>query len=89
MFALGALLAGLGGALQLPREPANLEMDIGHHRRRLRGVVVGGRHGSLPGAFVAALLIAELKAVCIWLGVVEVGASPSPSRASRWWSNSW
>ncbi|MFM9901243.1 MAG: branched-chain amino acid ABC transporter permease, partial [Polaromonas sp.] len=28
VFALGALLAGLGGALQLPREPANLDMDL-------------------------------------------------------------
>src|SRR5438477_8255810 len=28
VFALGALLAGLGGALQLPREPATLEMDL-------------------------------------------------------------
>ncbi len=35
-------------------------------------VVVGGM-GSLPGAFVAALLIAELKALCIWIGLVEVG----------------
>ena len=34
-------------------------------------VVVGGM-GSIPGAFVAALLIAELKAVCIWLGLQEV-----------------
>ena len=28
VFALGAMLAGLGGALQLPREPAHLEMDL-------------------------------------------------------------
>src|SRR5690606_4318434 len=28
VFALGALLAGLGGALQLPREPASLELDL-------------------------------------------------------------
>jgi branched-chain amino acid transport system permease protein len=34
-------------------------------------VVVGGM-GSLPGAYVAALLIAEIKAVCIWLGVVQI-----------------
>ena len=69
--ALGALLAGLGGALQLPREPANLEMDMATIGAAFVVVVVGGM-GSLPGAFVAALLIAELKAVCIWLGVVEV-----------------
>ena len=34
-------------------------------------VVVGGM-GSIPGAYVAALLIAEVKAICIWLGVVEI-----------------
>ncbi len=34
-------------------------------------VVVGGL-GSIPGAYVAALLIAELKAICIWLGLVHV-----------------
>lgn len=71
VFALGALLAGLGGALQLPREPAHLEMDMTTIGAAFVVVVVGGM-GSMPGAFVAALLIAELKAVCIWLGVVEV-----------------
>src|SRR5690606_13352606 len=34
-------------------------------------VVVGGM-GSIPGAFIAALLIAQIKAVCIWLGVQEI-----------------
>ena len=71
VFALGALLAGLGGALQLPREPANLEMDLNIIGAAFVVVVVGGM-GSIPGAFVAALLIAELKAICIWLGLVEV-----------------
>ena len=71
VFALGAFLAGLGGALQLPREPANLEMDLNIIGAAFVVVVVGGM-GSIPGAFVAALLIAELKAVCIWLGLVEI-----------------
>jgi len=71
VFALGALLAGLGGALQLPREPANLEMDLTTIGAAFVVVVVGGM-GSIPGAYAAALLIAEIKAVCIWLGVVEV-----------------
>lgn len=71
VFALGALLAGLGGALQLPREPANLEMDMVTIGAAFVVVVVGGM-GSITGAFVAALLIAELKAICIWLGLVEV-----------------
>lgn len=71
VFALGALLAGLGGALQLPREPANLEMDLHTIGAAFVVVVVGGM-GSIPGAYVAALLIAEMKAICIWLGVVEL-----------------
>ena len=71
VFALGAFLAGLGGALQLPREPANLEMDLNIIGAAFVVVVVGGM-GSIPGAYVAALLIAELKAICIWLGLVEI-----------------
>ena len=72
VFALGALLAGLGGALQLPREPANLEMDLHTIGAAFVVVVVGGM-GSIPGAFVAALLIAEIKAICIWIGLVNIG----------------
>ncbi|MFT3717846.1 ABC transporter permease [Pseudorhodoferax sp.] len=80
VFALGALLAGLGGALQLPREPATLEMDLNTIGAAFVVVVVGGM-GSLPGAYVAALLIAELKALCIWLGVVDLfGVSVSFSK---------
>lgn len=71
VFALGAMLAGLGGALQLPTDPANLEMDL-HIIGTVFVVVVVGGMGSIPGAYVAALIIAELKAVCIWLGVVDV-----------------
>ncbi|HRO61316.1 MAG TPA: branched-chain amino acid ABC transporter permease, partial [Burkholderiaceae bacterium] len=71
VFALGAMLAGLGGALQLPREPANLEMDLHAIGSAFVIVVVGGM-GSIPGAYIAALIVAELKAICIWLGVVEL-----------------
>ena len=71
VFALGALVAGLGGALQLPREPATLELDLNTIGAAFVVGVVGGM-GSLPGAYVAALLIAEIKAVCIWLGVVDL-----------------
>lgn len=71
VFALGTLLAGLGGALQLPREPASLEMDMLTIGSAFVVVVVGGM-GSIPGAFVAALLVSELKAICIWLGLVEI-----------------
>ena len=47
VFALGALLAGLGGALQLPREPANLGHGPDADRRRLRRGR-GRRHGLDP-----------------------------------------
>lgn len=67
VFALGAALAGLGGALQLPREPAGLSMDMTAIGDAFVVVVVGGM-GSIPGAFVAALMIAEVKALCIALG---------------------
>ncbi len=57
----------LGGALQLPREPANLELDLALIGEAFVVVVVGGM-GSISGAFVAALLIAEIKAICIGVG---------------------
>jgi len=82
VFALGAMLAGLGGALQLPREPAHLEMDLNNIGAAFVVVVVGGM-GSLPGAYLAALLISLIKALCIWLGVVELfGHSVSFSKAT-------
>ncbi len=71
VFALGAALAGLGGALQLPREPAHLELDLNTIGAAFVVVVVGGM-GSLPGAYLAALLIATIKALCVWLGNVEL-----------------
>ena len=67
VFALGALLAGLGGALAVPREPASLEIDLAAISDAFVVVVVGGL-GSIPGAFLAALLIGEVKAFCIGLG---------------------
>lgn len=53
---LGCTLAGLGGALILPREPANLQMDMNVIVETFVVVVTGGL-GSIGGAFVAALLI--------------------------------
>jgi len=70
VFALGALLAGLGGALQIPREPASLNVDLSVISDAFVVVVVGGL-GSIPGAFLAALLIAQAKAFCIGLGYSE------------------
>ncbi len=71
VFALGAGLAGLAGALQLPREPANLGMDLAVIAEAFVVTVVGGL-GSLPGAFLAAVLIGVTKALCIALGTVEI-----------------
>ena len=53
---LGCALAGLGGALQLPKEPATLQMDMAVIVETFVVVVMGGL-GSIGGAFVAALLI--------------------------------
>ncbi len=71
VFALGAFLAALGGALQLPREPANQFLDLAAIGEAFVVVVVGGM-GSIPGAFLAALLIAEIKALCIAIGQVNL-----------------
>ncbi len=72
VFAIGAGLAGLAGALQLPREPANLGLDLPAISDAFVVVVIGGL-GSLPGAFLAALLISLVKAGCVALGTVELG----------------
>jgi branched-chain amino acid transport system permease protein len=72
VFALGALLAGLAGALQLPLEPANLGMDLSVIAEAFVVTVVGGL-GSIPGAFLAALVIGLTRTLCIALGTVEVG----------------
>ncbi|WP_061161118.1 ABC transporter permease [Caballeronia temeraria] len=71
VFFVGAMLAGLGGALQVPRMSANLSLDIDTIGNAFVVVVVGGM-GSIPGAFVAALLIAEIKAMCIGIGHVSI-----------------
>ncbi len=81
VFVLGAMLAGLGGAVQLPREPASLGLDLRVIGEAFVVVVVGGM-GSVPGAFVAALIIAEVKALCIAFGTVELLGASIP--LSRW-----
>jgi branched-chain amino acid transport system permease protein len=63
---LGCGLAGLGGALQLPREPANLQMDTNVVVETFVVVVTGGL-GSISGAFFAALLIGLVHAFGIGL----------------------
>ncbi len=71
VFALGALLAGLAGALALPRQAASLELDLATIADVFVVTVVGGL-GSLPGAYAAAVLISVVKAWCIGLGQVTV-----------------
>jgi branched-chain amino acid transport system permease protein len=68
---VGAALAGLGGALQIPREPANLDLDLSVIADAFVVTVVGGL-GSLPGAFLAAILIGITKAFCIGLGLSKL-----------------
>jgi branched-chain amino acid transport system permease protein len=58
---LGAFLAGLGGALQIPRLPANTGMDLSIITEAFVVTVIGGM-GSVPGAFIAALIIKMLEA---------------------------
>ena len=72
VFAVGSFLAGLGGALQVAREPANLMTDLIVIGDAFVVVVVGGM-GSITGAYIAALIIAEVKALCIALSVVDFG----------------
>jgi branched-chain amino acid transport system permease protein len=58
---LGSTLAGLGGALQIPHEAVNLQMDINTIVEAFVVVVIGGM-GSVTGAFLAALLVGEISA---------------------------
>ena len=59
VFFLGSMLAGLGGALQLPKGGADLLMDFNILAAIFVVVVIGGM-GSIPGAFLAAVLISVL-----------------------------
>ena len=77
VFALGTFLAALGGALQMPHEPANLNLDLALIGEAFVVVVVGGM-GSIGGAFVAAIVIAMVKAFCIAAGEVSLFGAPFP-----------
>ena len=63
---LGCALAGLAGALQLPREPAHLQMDVSVVVETFVVVVTGGL-GSVGGAFAAAVLIGVIHALGVAL----------------------
>ena len=58
---LGAFLAGLGGALQIPRVSVSAQMDLSIITEAFVVTVIGGM-GSIGGAFLAALLIGQLQA---------------------------
>jgi branched-chain amino acid transport system permease protein len=77
VFALGTFLAALGGALQMPHEPANLSLDLALIGEAFVVVVVGGM-GSIVGAFVAAIVIAMVKAICIAAGSIDLFGTPFP-----------
>jgi branched-chain amino acid transport system permease protein len=80
VFFIGSVLAGLGGALQLPREPAHLGLDLALIADAFVVTVVGGL-GSVPGAFLAAILIGVVKAFCVAIGTQEfLGLEVSFSR---------
>jgi len=61
VFALGAALAGLAGAVSLPDGSANGGLDLSVIVMAFVVVVVGGM-GSLPGAYLASLIIALMQA---------------------------
>jgi branched-chain amino acid transport system permease protein len=61
VFALGVFLAGLGGALQIPRDAVHHALDLRIIVDVFVVVVIGGL-GSILGAFVAAVLVSELNA---------------------------
>jgi branched-chain amino acid transport system permease protein len=61
VFALGSLLAGLGGALHIPRDAVSHGMDLAMIVEVFVVVVIGGL-GSILGAFIAAVLVSELNA---------------------------
>ena len=64
VFFVGSFLAGLGGAVQLPKGGADLLMDMNVIAAAFVVVVVGGM-GSLPGAYLAAVIIGELSSLGI------------------------
>jgi branched-subunit amino acid ABC-type transport system permease component len=58
------VLAGLGGALQIPREPANLELDLSVIADAFVVTVVGGL-GSIGGAAAGAVLVGLVRSFAV------------------------
>jgi branched-chain amino acid transport system permease protein len=88
VFALGACWPAWAARCSCRASRPTLDLDLHTIGDAFVVVVVGGM-GSIPGAFVAALLIAEIKAICIWHRAVDGSGSTSRSPSSRWWSSSW
>jgi branched-chain amino acid transport system permease protein len=61
VFALGSALAGLAGALQVPRQAITTVMDAAIITEAFVVVVIGGM-GSVPGALLAAIAIGVIDA---------------------------
>lgn len=61
VFALGSFLAGLGGALQLPRESVSLSMDMNMIIDVFVVIVIGGL-GSLRGTVLATVIVGTVRA---------------------------
>ena len=66
VFFLGSFLAGLAGAMQLPKGGASLLMDTSTIAAAFVVVVIGGM-GSITGAFLASVIIGELQAFGVLL----------------------
>lgn len=66
VFAFGAFLAGLGGALAIPPGSASLGMGIEPLILAFVIIVIGGL-GSIKGTFVAALLVGVVSRWATWL----------------------
>ena len=62
VFVLGAMLAGLAGALQTPVQPAHLGMDLDIVIQAFAVIVIGGM-GSIAGTFLASVLVGLILAL--------------------------
>ena len=61
VFVLGAVLAGLAGALQIPTQAAHLGMDLDIVIMAFAVIVIGGM-GSIAGTFIASVLVGLISA---------------------------
>jgi branched-chain amino acid transport system permease protein len=62
VFVMGAALAGLAGALQIPMQPAHIGMDLDIVIQAFAVIVIGGM-GSIAGTFLASILVGLITAM--------------------------